>query len=128
MKKQVIYSFCTILYAFLLLSWTSGSANNQKKHLTFPTDSSSGKKPVTGKPISPDLFGVFFEDLSYAADGGLYAELIQNRSFEYTSADLKGWNELTAWDLMVPDKAKAAIAVETAEPLNHRNPHYAVLT
>ena len=36
-----------------------------------------------GKPISPDLFGIFFEDLNWAADGGLYAELIQNRSFEY---------------------------------------------
>ena len=36
-----------------------------------------------GKPISPELFGIFFEDLNYAADGGLYAELVQNRSFEY---------------------------------------------
>src|ERR1700676_4764203 len=48
-----------------------------------------------GKPISPELFGIFFEDLSYAVDGGLYAELVQNRSFEYTGADAKGWNSLT---------------------------------
>lgn len=34
-----------------------------------------------GKPISPDLVGIFFEDLSNAADGGLYAELVRNRSF-----------------------------------------------
>ena len=40
-----------------------------------------------GKAISPDLFGIFFEDINYAADGGLYAELVQNRSFEYTAAD-----------------------------------------
>ena len=33
------------------------------------------------KSISPNLFGIFFEDLNYAADGGLYAELVQNRSF-----------------------------------------------
>jgi alpha-N-arabinofuranosidase len=39
------------------------------------------------KPISPDLFGIFFEDLNYAADGGLYAKLIQNRSFAYSAAD-----------------------------------------
>ena len=32
-----------------------------------------------GTAISPDLFGVFFEDINYAADGGLYAELVQNR-------------------------------------------------
>src|ERR1022692_4358407 len=36
------------------------------------------------KNISPYLFGIFFEDLNYAADGGLYAELVQNRSFEYS--------------------------------------------
>ena len=39
------------------------------------------------KAISPDLMGIFFEDISYAADGGLYAELIQNRDFEYTADD-----------------------------------------
>jgi alpha-N-arabinofuranosidase len=35
-----------------------------------------------GIEISPDLIGVFFEDINYGADGGLYAELVQNRSFE----------------------------------------------
>ncbi len=44
-----------------------------------------------GKEISPNLFGVFFEDINYAADGGLYAELIQNRSFEYSSSDIDHW-------------------------------------
>ena len=44
-----------------------------------------------GKPISPDLVGIFFEDLSDAADGGLYAELIRNRSFDYSDADHVGW-------------------------------------
>ena len=38
-----------------------------------------------GKAISSDLIGVFFEDINYAADGGLYAELVQNRSFEYSN-------------------------------------------
>ena len=42
------------------------------------------------KAISPDLMGIFFEDISYAADGGLYAELIQNRDFEYTADDHRG--------------------------------------
>lgn len=49
------------------------------------------------KAISPDLVGIFFEDISYAADGGLYAELIQNRDFEYTADDHNGWNALTGW-------------------------------
>ena len=53
--------------------------------------------PEQAKTISDRLIGVFFEDISYAADGGLYAELIQNRDFEYTAKDHKGWNSLTAW-------------------------------
>ena len=35
-----------------------------------------------GVPISPELIGLFFEDINFAADGGLYAEMIENRSFE----------------------------------------------
>ena len=36
-----------------------------------------------GIEISPTLYGIFYEDINYASDGGLYAELIRNRSFEY---------------------------------------------
>lgn len=77
-------------------------------------------------PISPDLFGIFFEDLNYAADGGLYAELIQNRSFEYSSADHPDWNFLTGWELLEPGAA-CAVALERAAPLHPNNPHYLVL-
>ncbi|HCI55347.1 MAG TPA: hypothetical protein DFI01_05415, partial [Bacteroidales bacterium] len=45
-----------------------------------------------GKKISPLLFGIFFEDINYSADGGLYAELVQNRSFEYSPTDRREWN------------------------------------
>lgn len=51
------------------------------------------------KRISDKLIGIFFEDISYAADGGLYAELVQNRDFEYTPKDHHGWNAFTAWRL-----------------------------
>ena len=37
----------------------------------------------TGSPIQPTMYGLFFEDINYGADGGLYAELIKNRSFEF---------------------------------------------
>ena len=53
-----------------------------------------------GKPIKPGMFGIFFEDLNYAADDGLYAELVQNRSFEYSRGDNRRWDGLTAWDLI----------------------------
>ena len=73
------------------------------------------------KPISDKLIGVFFEDISYAADGGLYAELIQNRDFEYTGRDHRGWNATTAWHSSRP------IEIATEHPLSKNNPHYAML-
>ncbi len=81
----------------------------------------------TARKISPDLFGIFFEDINYAADGGLYAELIQNRSFEYTPGDRKEWNSLTSWNLLERDGGKGTLTVETDKPLHANNPHYAVL-
>lgn len=44
-----------------------------------------------GAQIQPTMYGLFFEDINYAADGGLYAELIKNRSFDFPQA-LMGWN------------------------------------
>lgn len=77
--------------------------------------------PTKTKAISDKLVGAFFEDISYAADGGLYAELIQNRDFEYSSADRKEWNATTAWQSNRP------IVVKQDVPLSANNPHYAVL-
>lgn len=49
------------------------------------------KTNKVGSPIQPTMYGIFFEDINYAADGGLYAELIKNRSFEFPQS-LMGWN------------------------------------
>lgn len=76
------------------------------------------------KAISPDLLGVFFEDISYAADGGLYAELVQNRDFEYTSLDRQEWNAQTAWTLAGEG---TTWTIDTANPLHVNNAHYALL-
>jgi alpha-L-arabinofuranosidase len=65
-----------------------------------------------GTPISPILYGIFFEEINHAGDGGLYAELVRNRSFE--DADTP-----QAWKLL-GDGAK--MAIDTANPLNPRNP------
>jgi alpha-L-arabinofuranosidase len=81
-----------------------------------------------GKAISPDLFGIFFEDLSYAADGGLYAELVQNRSFEYTTIDNENFTPLTSWSLVTRGGGLANILVDSASPLNTNNRHYLTLT
>ena len=77
--------------------------------------------PNQEKNISDKLIGIFFEDISYAADGGLYAELIQNRDFEYTSKDHRGWNASTAWHSNKP------IEISSEHPLHPNNPHYAIM-
>lgn len=80
------------------------------------------------KKISDKLIGIFFEDISYAADGGLYAELVQNRDFEYSLADTKGsqknWNSRYAWKA---DGNGGTWNVEDKEPIHKNNPHYALL-
>lgn len=75
-----------LLYSVLLLTL---AAHAEKTTVTVDANA--------GKPISPDLVGIFFEDLNYAADGGLYAELVQNRSFEYNATEQPTWGPLTAY-------------------------------
>ncbi|MBD9165918.1 MAG: alpha-L-arabinofuranosidase [Parabacteroides johnsonii] len=78
------------------------------------------------KKISDELFGVFFEDLNYAADGGLYAELVQNRDFEYSSEDgsREGWDSGYAW---YAKDGNATLTIAVTDPVHENNPHYAVL-
>lgn len=84
--------------------------------------------PEKAKTISDLLVGIFFEDINYAADGGIYAELVQNRGFEYALSDRKyrdsTWNSYKAWSL----KGKnATFTIDTAFPIHYNNKHYAVL-
>ncbi len=81
-----------------------------------------------GKPISPDLVGVFFEDLNYAADGGLHAELLQNRSFEYSATEQPTWGPHTGWEMVKSGGGEGHPGLGDARPLHANNPHYAILT
>ena len=45
-----------------------------------------------GAAIEPTMWGLFFEDINYAADGGIYAELVKNRSFEFRPDHYMGWS------------------------------------
>lgn len=65
--------------------------------------------------VSDMLFGLFFEDINHGADGGLYAELIENRSFEYTIA-------LDAWE--ISDVSKSEVKIKYSNPLNSNNTNY----
>jgi alpha-L-arabinofuranosidase len=80
-----------------------------------------------GKKISPDLFGLFFEDINYSADGGLYAEQVQNRSFEYNPTERKEWNPFSYWEYISTGFSYGRISVETNTPVHPNNPHYMVL-
>ncbi|TFF40981.1 alpha-L-arabinofuranosidase C-terminal domain-containing protein [Mucilaginibacter psychrotolerans] len=85
--------------------------------------------PATAKPISDMLIGIFFEDINYAADGGLYAEMIQNRDFEYAPADKSGrdanWNSTYAWKVQGDG---ISLKIDSVAPINAYNQHYAQLS
>ena len=63
-----------------------------------------------GAPVAPTMYGLFFEDINYAADGGLYAELVMNRSFEFPNA-------FAGWDI------SGKVSLKDNGPFD-KNPHY----
>ena len=83
-----------------------------------------------GESISPEMIGLFFEDINYAADGGLYAEMIENRSFEAREAhgtpgkfyaiDDPGY----AWKPAAVNGEEPIMQYVTGTPLSEANPHY----
>ncbi|MDX2932211.1 alpha-L-arabinofuranosidase C-terminal domain-containing protein [Streptomyces ipomoeae] len=72
-----------------------------------------------GAKIDDTMYGVFFEDINRAADGGLYAELVQNRSFEYSTADNRTYTPLTSWTV-----DGTGTVLNDAGRLNERNRDY----
>jgi alpha-L-arabinofuranosidase len=72
-----------------------------------------------GIQISRDLYGIFFEDINYGADGGLYAELVQNRSFEF-----HGQDALYSWSKVETGGSQVAWSVADEFPLHPNNPQY----
>lgn len=81
----------------------STSASAQDNTITVET-----AKPEA--PVQPTMYGIFFEDINYAADGGLYAELVMNRSFEFP-------NPFAGWDI------SGKVSLQDDGPFD-KNPHY----
>ena len=100
MKRNLI--LCIVVLA--AMSFMPASAQRQ---LTVKAN-----KP--GAVIQPTMYGIFFEDINFGADGGLYAEMVENRSFEFPDR-LMGWNVF------------GNVQVSDAKPAFDRNPHYVVL-
>ena len=102
-----------ITFGAVLLAATLG-LNAQK-----PMNAPSG-----GKAISDELIGIFFEDISSAADGGLYAELIQNGSFEFNPSERDGWGPGTAWKSIRPGHSLGFAEVRMVDGIHQNNPTY----
>ena len=82
------------------------------------------KAPAGGKKISNELIGIFFEDISMSADGGLCAELIQNGSFEFSPSERDGWGPGTAWRSIRPGHSLGYIEPRQQDPIHPNNPNY----
>lgn len=82
------------------------------------------KAPAGGKKISNELIGIFFEDISMSADGGLCAELIQNGSFEFSPAERDGWGPGTAWRSIRPGHSLGYIEPKQQDPIHPNNLNY----
>ena len=68
-----------------------------------------------GAPVQSTMYGIFFEDINFGADGGLYSEMVENRSFEFPDR-LMGWNVF------------GKVAVNDVKPAFDRNPHYVTVS
>jgi alpha-L-arabinofuranosidase len=80
----------------------------QKATIKVQADQPGAKVPKT-------LYGIFFEEINHAGDGGLYAELVRNRSFE--DAD-----KLDPWTLVTPGTRTGQIALDKEKPMSEKNP------
>src|SRR5215469_374902 len=70
-----------------------------------------------GAKMNPAMWGIFFEDINFGGDGGLYAEMVKNRGFEFPDP-MMGWSKLS------PSKARGSLAIRDENPFNAANPHY----
>ena len=70
-----------------------------------------------GAMINPAMWGIFFEDINFGADGGLYAELVKNRSFNFPDP-LMGWFKIS------PSLAKGEWSIGDQDPFDKTNPRY----
>jgi alpha-L-arabinofuranosidase len=105
------YSRKFLITAVLSITMGVGITNAQSpKALTVDVS-----KPGAG--ISPNMWGVFFEDINLGADGGIYAELVKNRSFEF-------FKPLMGWKVEQPKFREGTVLVLNRKELNTANPRF----
>ena len=109
MKRQS----CVRLFLLAASAWlasVTGWAQEVRETLSFEV-----RADQPGASIPSTMYGIFFEDINFGADGGLYAELVKNRSFEFQEP-LMGWTPF------------GSVEVRSDKPCFDRNPHYVRLT
>ena len=102
-------TYLTTIAALLLAS--SGLCSSKPIKLTVAANKPTAK-------VQPTMWGIFFEDINFAADGGIYAELVKNRSFEFL-------NPLMGWHVLKDTEAGGKILIENRGEVAANNPRYA---
>ena len=90
----------------------------------IPAQAQKMKAPQGGLKISDELIGIFFEDISQSADGGLNAQLIQNGSFEYNPSIKDGYGPGTAWRLVRDGHSSGYYDAAMDGAIHANNPHF----
>ncbi len=105
------FKFLTLIFTGLFFSLSL--AAQQGDPITVKVD-----HPVA--PVQSTMWGIFFEDINFAADGGLYAELVKNRSFEFAKP-------LMGWKVLKKDATEGLLILNRSET-NADNPRFARIT
>jgi alpha-N-arabinofuranosidase len=105
---KIAKHFC-LLCAIILLPNISFSQDNQIVYVDVDNPKAE---------IQPTMWGVFFEDINFAADGGIYAELVMNRSFEF-------YKPRMGWGIKAEDKDSSHVLILNRKDENTSNPRYA---
>ena len=105
------------IFAVALMALATFATAQAQRQLVLNT------KP--GAPVQPTMYGIFFEDINFGADGGLYAELVENRSFEaplhITASGERICGGLQGWNVF------GNVKLSSERPAIDRNPHYVTL-
>ena len=109
-----IYSL-SVFFGIVLFTVSCGSPNQENQ--PQQTNEVSGTTNLTidysnvVAEIQPTMYGIFFEDINFAADGGIYAEMIKNRSFEFT-LPMMGWDQPNSDRFSMNDKSGFASVIK----------------
>ena len=126
LKQYTTSQMLAILVSTILVGCSNGS-DNQSDNAQQPLIKESYSIDVSNvvAEIQPTMYGIFFEDINFAADGGLYAEMIKNRSFEF-DWPLMGWEQPKSDRFSMNDASGFASVIKRSS--GNSNAHYLRVT